>query len=110
MDRGFKDKTDPQWQERYQDLLISSAEAVGRIRNGNRVFIGSGCGEPQELVRAMTAHAGELADVEVVQILTTGEAPYAQRNLRHSFRVNSFFRLPHRMPRAWSVWAFPWMW
>ena len=28
-------------------------EAISKIKRGSRVFIGTGCGEPQHLIRAM---------------------------------------------------------
>ena len=34
------------------DKLVSAEDAVRHIRPGDRVFIGSACGEPQDLVRA----------------------------------------------------------
>ena len=82
---------DPEWQERYRDLVVNPSQAVKRIKPGNRVFIGTGCGEPAELVRALTGRAHELADVESIQLLSKGDAPYASRELIDCFHVNSFF-------------------
>ena len=79
------------WQETYSDMLTTPAKAVARIKSGQRVFVGTGCGEPTVLVQAMTDRAGTLADVEIVQLLTKGDAPYAQSKYAGSFRVNSFF-------------------
>lgn len=56
-----------------------------------RVFIGSGCAAPQALVEALTARAPDVFDVEVLHILTHGEAPYARPELQAHFRQNSFF-------------------
>ncbi|OQX10258.1 MAG: 4-hydroxybutyrate CoA-transferase, partial [Desulfobulbaceae bacterium A2] len=84
-------KYDEKWQERYRDMLVTAEQALARLRPGQRVFIGGGCAEPSVLVRAMVARAGELADVEIVQLLTKGEAPYAAKNLAGVFSVNSFF-------------------
>ena len=33
----------------------------------------------------------ELINTEIVHLLTSGEAPYAERELTEHFRVNSFF-------------------
>jgi acyl-CoA hydrolase/GNAT superfamily N-acetyltransferase len=84
-------KFDPDWQANYRDMIATPRRAIGRVRPGNRVFIGTGCGEPVELVQALTDRAGELADVEIVQLLTKGEAPYATKKLADSFVVNTFF-------------------
>ena len=67
------------------------ADAVKKIRPGQRIFIGTGIGEPLQLVSALTKRAIELPDTEIVHLLTFGEAPYAHRELAQYFRVNSFF-------------------
>ncbi|HEX7577969.1 MAG TPA: 4-hydroxybutyrate CoA-transferase, partial [Verrucomicrobiae bacterium] len=82
---------DPDWQKTYQSQIFSAADAVKKIRPGQRVFIGTGTGEPLELVSALSKRAYELPDTEIVHLLTFGDAPYAHRELTHYFRVNSFF-------------------
>jgi acyl-CoA hydrolase/GNAT superfamily N-acetyltransferase len=82
---------DPSWQETYHELVGTPEEAVARIRPGQRVFIGTGCGQPLRLVRALVARADSLADVEIVHLVTFGEAPYATKELASTFRINSFF-------------------
>ena len=82
---------DPAWQEKYADMIASADEAVARLRPGQRVFIGTGCAEPLELVRALTKRSHELPDTEIVHLLTFGEAPYAHREMTRYFRINSFF-------------------
>ena len=82
---------DPNWQETYKLQVLTAAEAVKKIRPGQRVFIGTGTGEPLELVSALTKRATELPDTEIVHLLTFGDAPYAHKELAQYFRVNSFF-------------------
>jgi acyl-CoA hydrolase/GNAT superfamily N-acetyltransferase len=82
---------DPDWRERFRDMIATPAEAVGRLRPGNRVFVGTGCGTPTVLVEALVKRAPELADVEIIHLLTMGDAPYADRKLTERFLVNSFF-------------------
>ena len=53
---------DPNWQETYSELIATAEQAVKRIRPGQRVFIGTGCAQPQELVHALVARGRELAD------------------------------------------------
>lgn len=79
------------WQDKYCDMISTPQNAVKKIKPGQRVFIGTGCAEPVELVKALTARANSLADVEIIQLLAKGEAPYADRKLADSFNVNSFF-------------------
>jgi len=79
------------WKERYADKLVPAAEAVGRIRPGDRVFLGSACGEPQALVRALVETGAGLSDTELIQVLTLGVAPYTDPRYAASFRANAFF-------------------
>lgn len=46
---------------------ITVKEAISTIKNGNRVFIGSGCGEPQELIRGLLA--SKVSDITIFQML-----------------------------------------
>src|SRR5579885_417122 len=75
--------------------FVSAAEAVFRVRSGQHVLVGSGCAEPELLVKALCARAGDLHDVEVMHLLTTGTAPYADPALQGAFRHNAFFIGPN---------------
>lgn len=66
-------------------------EAVKHIKSGDRVFIHSVAAAPQALIKAMTARASELRDVEIVQLHTEGKAPYAEPEYEDSFCVNALF-------------------
>lgn len=87
----IKKSTGTEWQEAYSDMLATPGQAAKLIKPGQRVFIGTGCGEPVALVEALTERAHELADVEIIQLLAKGMAPYADRRFSGSFKVNSFF-------------------
>lgn len=91
MDKEKDKKGIQDWQKRFNVTTDSAEGAVKKISPGNRVLIGTGCSQPSLLVKAMTDRAEDLADVEVIQLLTIGDAPYAKRELANSFRVNSFF-------------------
>ncbi|RUM47442.1 MAG: 4-hydroxybutyrate CoA-transferase [Desulfocapsa sp.] len=82
---------DPGWKETYKDMIKTPKRALSQLQSGHRVFLGTGCGEPTVLVEAMTKIAGNLADVEIVELLTKGNAPYADKKFSSCFKVNSFF-------------------
>jgi len=82
---------DPDWKQHHRDQILSAAEALKKVQPGQRIFVGTGCAEPLELVTALTHRAYELPDTEIVHLLTFGDAPYAHRELTQYFRVNSFF-------------------
>ena len=91
MNKPKQTEYDPGWQDKYKDMIATPGQAVSHLQPGQRVFIGTGCGEPKELVKALTDRASKLADMEIVQLLTLGEAPYAHKKLADCFLVNSFF-------------------
>ncbi len=79
------------WKERYRDAIVSAKTAVSKIRNGNQIFIGTGCGEPQHLIRALLS-TDDLFDVDFYQLLPftlsnfLGEPHFLDR-----FHFNAFF-------------------
>ena len=79
------------WQQGHADMLATPQEAAALIKSGQRVFIGTGCGEPEEIVHALADRGQQLRDVDIVHLLTFGQARYARRELARYFRVNSFF-------------------
>jgi len=79
------------WQQDYAEMVVTAAEAVSHIIPGERVFLGTGCATPLELIKALVARSRDLTDIEIVQLLTRGDAPYATKELSNCFPVNSFF-------------------
>jgi 4-hydroxybutyrate CoA-transferase len=71
--------------------FVAADEAVAAIRSGDRVFIQGVAAAPQQLVKAMTARAPQLRDVEIVHLHTEGVAPYARPEYADSFRTNALF-------------------
>ena len=57
------------WQQRYASKVLAAQDAVGKIKRGSRVFIGTGCGEPQHLIKAMVADPS-LQDIMLYQMLS----------------------------------------
>jgi acyl-CoA hydrolase/GNAT superfamily N-acetyltransferase len=66
-------------------------EAVRKIHSGTRILIGSGCAEPQALVRALCDQPTKPSDVEIVHLLTVGIADYTRPEFSSHFRHNAFF-------------------
>lgn len=69
---------------------MTAARAVSRVRSGDHIFIGSGCAEPQNLVRAL-AENEDVVEGEILHILTLGVAPYADPRFPGRFRHNALF-------------------
>jgi acyl-CoA hydrolase/GNAT superfamily N-acetyltransferase len=63
------------WADAYLGKRRSAAEAIRMIKSGQRIFIGSACGQPQALVRALSDAAPRLSGLEIVRLLSTEATP-----------------------------------
>jgi len=79
------------WLSQYQPRVTTAEEAVKVIGSGRRVFLTGNCSVPQKLLSALVARAGELTDVEIIQVLTMGDAPHAAPGLEKHLRINTLF-------------------
>ncbi len=81
--------------EKHPEKFASESRVFGHIRRGDRIFIGTACGEPQNLVRGLidyvASHPKAFFDAEVLHVWTLGVAPYADVKFKRNFRLNSFF-------------------
>lgn len=76
---------------RYRSKIAEAAEVVSRIKRGSRVFIGTGCGEPQHLIRAMVA-CESLQDIMVYQMLSSTLSQFIDDESFHRrFSLKLFF-------------------
>jgi len=79
----------------YPEKFPTEERIFNTIHPGNRIFIGTGCGEPQCLVKALinyvSSHPKAFFDAEVLQVWTLGVTPYADAKFKDNFRTNSFF-------------------
>ena len=57
------------------EKVVSADIAVAHIKRGSRVFVGTGCGEPQHLIRAMVRNE-QLQDIMVYQMMSSTFADY----------------------------------
>ncbi|MEM3513338.1 MAG: GNAT family N-acetyltransferase [Thermoplasmata archaeon] len=81
--------------EKYPQKFISEEQIFSKINRGDRIFIGTGCGEQQylvsQLVKYVESHPKAFFDAEVFHLWTLGVAPYAEEKFKSNFRHNSFF-------------------
>ncbi len=70
---------------------VSAEEAVKIVKSNDRVYLQAAAAAPQVLIRALSARHEELKNVEICQLHTEGDAPYANPAYKDSFHVNSFF-------------------
>jgi acyl-CoA hydrolase/GNAT superfamily N-acetyltransferase len=83
------------FRDKHPEKFASEGEIFGTIHRGDRLFVGTGCGEPQYLLGALAEYVDEnpkaFFDAEVLQVWTLGVAPYADSRFLRNFRHNSFF-------------------
>lgn len=79
----------------YPYKFAPESHIFSKIRPGNRIFLGTACGESQYLVNALINYAESkpkaFFDTEVLQVCTLGVATHAKENFQSNFRYNSFF-------------------
>ncbi len=81
--------------ERYPEKFSPEYKIFKNIHRGDKIFIGTACGEPQHLVNSLSEYVSNnpkaFFDAEVFHVWTLGVAPYADEKLKRNFRLNSFF-------------------
>ena len=79
-----------EWRALYGQKTVKAEKALRIIRSGDRVFIGSGCGEPQHLAQHLEDIIPFLADLEILHILSVGKTRYTEAGFDRC-RLKSFF-------------------
>lgn len=78
-------------EEYCPEKLLTPERAVKKIKNGSRVFVGTGCGEPQQLIKAMINDA-TIQDIVIYQMLSATFAGYMENeNFLSRFSLKLFF-------------------
>jgi acyl-CoA hydrolase/L-amino acid N-acyltransferase YncA len=82
------------WADAYIQKRVNADTAIGRIRSGQRVFIGSGCGEPQVLVQKLVEKTNNFSGLEIVRLLgleTVSLAAIADRTHDTNLNIRSIY-------------------
>jgi acyl-CoA hydrolase/GNAT superfamily N-acetyltransferase len=82
------------WADNYVEKQRTAEEAIGLIRPGQRVYIGSASGEPQALVKALSAAAARISGLEVVRLMsreTTSLSAIADKTRDHSLNIRTIY-------------------
>ena len=79
------------WPEKF----APEEDIFSHIHAGDKIFIGTGCGEPQYLVQALVNFVSNnpkaFYGIELIHVWTVGAAPYLDEKFRDNFRIDSFF-------------------
>jgi acyl-CoA hydrolase/GNAT superfamily N-acetyltransferase len=88
-------KTLEEFKKTYPEKFLPPEVIFSHIHAGDRIFIGTGCGEPQflvaELVNYVNNNPKAFFDAELIHIWTLGVAPYTDEKFQDNFRLDSFF-------------------
>jgi acyl-CoA hydrolase/GNAT superfamily N-acetyltransferase len=82
------------WPDDYLSKRRTAREAIQLIQAGQRVFIGTSCGEPQCLVKELALQSSHFTDLEIVRLLSLESTPLtmiASEVNAHSFNIRSFY-------------------
>jgi len=73
------------------EKLMTAREATSKIKNGSRVFLGTGCGEPRHLIESMAGNKS-LHDIMIYQMLSSTLAQFIDDpSFLRRFSIKLFF-------------------
>ena len=78
--------------ELYESRVSNIENVFRKVSPGDRIFIGTGCAEPQYLVSTMVNYPQFFADAEILHLISMNESPpYVDPKYRNMFRLNTYF-------------------
>lgn len=82
------------WADTYLEKSVTAEKAISHIRSGQRVFIGSGCGEPQNLIQTLVEKTNNFSGLEIVRLLgreTASLTAIADRTKDTNLNIRSIY-------------------
>jgi len=79
------------WRQVYKDKEIPIGSLTEIIKPGQRIFIGTGCSEPQTLTAELIKKQSRIADCEIIHFLTLGKNQFFSDMEPSLFRHNALF-------------------
>src|SRR4051794_16021982 len=75
--------------------IVSAAEAVAGIRDGDQVYLHCAAATPSILLDALVARADELSDVGMIHLHAEGPGPHLRPEMAGHFRHRALFIGPN---------------
>ncbi len=76
----------------WESTVVSPETVTGKIKPGMSIFLGTAGAEPRTMVRhLMTANSKNLEDLELIQLVSFGDAVSLQTLQSQKFRLTTFF-------------------
>lgn len=79
------------WEEIYKSKLVTAEEAIGAIKEGDKIVTGFACGEPFGIERALVENYQQFKNVEIISMLTLGDSPWVRPEMKGHFCLNCLF-------------------
>ncbi len=82
------------WADHYQENRMSADKAILKIHSGQRIFIGSSCGEPQHLVKELADASIRFTDLEIIRLFSkesTSLSKIAEKSKSQNLNIRSFY-------------------
>ena len=81
--------------KKFPKKFVNQNTIFQQIHRGDRIFVHTGCGEPQYLMNQLTKYLNDnpkaFFDTEVLSWYNLGVTPYTEKAFKINFRHNSFF-------------------
>lgn len=79
-------------EQNWQDKVLTPEEVLAKITPGMNIFLGTGVGEPLTLVKGlMKSGKDNLQDLELIQLVSLGDAVSVKELTSRKFRLRTFF-------------------
>lgn len=76
----------------WRSRLVDPEKVLSRIKPGMSIFLGTGVAEPRTLIKSlMASDAGNLRDLEFLQLMSFGQAVSIAEKDAQKFRLKTFF-------------------
>jgi len=80
------------WIQKWADKIVHPEKVLKQIRPGMSIFIGTGVAEPRTLVKTlMETDSSNLQDLELIQLVSLGDAIAFEQRYSQKFRLKTFF-------------------
>jgi acyl-CoA hydrolase len=76
----------------WEKKVVTPTKVFENIEPGMSIFLGTGVGEPRTLVKhLMASNAANLKDLELIQLVSLGDAISLKALDTHTYRLKTFF-------------------
>ncbi len=78
--------------KKWKDRIVSAETVIDKIKPGMSIFLGTGAAEPRTLVKKlMSSDSGNLQDLELIQLVSFGDAISLKKLRHYKYRLKTFF-------------------